>query len=460
MDRRACPEQGRRVVITGVGVFSAIGITRESFAQSLFAGVSGVRPIARLNVGTDFPVRFAAEVPRFKTRDYIPDEQKKSIKVMSYDVQLGVVAAMSAVTDSGIIPSLAVGKEEKEGTVPQSGTVPWRVDPTRLGISYGCGNISSDPEELAPSYAAGVRDDAVDYRAMGAEVMRGLTPLWLLKYLPNMPACHVSIFVDAQGPNNSLTTGDAASLEAIGEGFRVIRRGWADVMITGGVDAKVNPISLIRYRLLNWVNMSDGAPETLARPFDKARAGFVVGEGAASLILEELNHARARGARIYGEVLGFGGGCDATGMNEPHPDGRGCRIAMTAALRDAKTAPADVDAVFANASGAVVGDRAEARAIASVFGSVRGAGVPVTATRSMIGYVSSGGGALDAVAALSAIEAGAVPPTLNCDAPDPECPVRVTGRTPLKVANLDRILINNGGFGGQFASLVIGRYSS
>jgi 3-oxoacyl-[acyl-carrier-protein] synthase II len=402
---------------------------------------------------------------------------------MSYDVQLGVVAAMSAVADSGIIPALGkgtAGTVPDSGTVPMSGTVPGRVDPTRLGISFGCGNISSDPEELASSYAAGVKDNAVDYRAIGAEVMKGLTPLWLLKYLPNMPACHVSIFVDAQGPNNSLTTGDAASLEAIGEAFRVIRRGWADVMIAGGVDAKVNPINLIRYRLLGWANMNDGAPETLARPFDKARAGFVVGEGAASLILEELHHARARGAKIYGEVLGFGGGCDATGLNEPHPDGRGCRIAMTAALRDAKTAPADVDAIFANASGAVVGDRAEARAIASVFGPYvahppsgvssssstqpRAAGrqTPplVTATRSMIGHVSAGGGALDAVAALSAIEAGAIPPTLNCDAPDPECPVNVMKRTPLSVANLDRILINNGGFGGQFASLVIGRYSS
>ncbi len=443
----------RRIVITGIGVFSSVGIGQEAFAQALFAGVSGVKPISKFDVG-DFPIRVGAEVPKFKTRDYIPEEQKKAIKVMSYDVQLGVAAGMSAVADARIIPSLVLGKET---TTPNGGTVPERVDPARLGISFGCGFISSDVDELAPPYFQAVKEDALDYRQLGDALMKGLTPLWLLKFLPNMPACHISIFVDAQGPNNSLTTGDAASLEAIGEGFRVLQRGWADVMICGGVDAKVNPISLARYRLLGWTNTKPGAPETLARPFEKSRAGFVVGDGAAALILETLDHAQARGATIYGEVLGFGGGCDARGLNKIDPDGRGCRIAMKAALRDAKVNPAEIGAVFANAGGSVQGDRAEARAIASVFGAGPKA-APVTATRSMIGHISSGGGALDAAAALAAFKAGAIPPTLNYDVPDRECPVNVVGKSA-RQALLDKVLINNGGFGGQFVSLVLGRYN-
>ena len=443
----------RRIVITGLGVFSSVGIGREAFSQALLAGVSGVKPISKFDVG-DFPIRVGAEVPKFKTRDYIPEEQKKAIKVMSYDVQLGVAAGMTAVVDAGIIPSLTLGKA---GTVPDSGTVPARVDPTRLGISYGCGFISSDVDELAPSYSQALKDDVLDYKLFGDALMKGLTPLWLLKFLPNMPACHISIFVDAQGPNNSLTTGDAASLEALGEGLRVLQRGWADVMICGGVDAKVNPISLARYQLLGWANTKAGAPETLARPFEKSRAGFVVGDGAAALVLESLDHALARGATIYGEVLGFGGGCDARGLNKVDPDGRGCRVAMKAALTDAKVNAADVSAVFSDARGSVEGDRTEARAIATVFGTGPKA-PPVTATRSMLGHVSSGGGALDTVAAIAAIKAGAIPPTLNYDVPDGECPVNVVAKSA-RPARLDKVLVNNGGFGGQFASLLLGRYN-
>ncbi len=443
----------RRIVITGVGVFSPVGIGFDAYSQALLAGTSGIRPVARFQTG-EFPGRASAEVPAFKTRDYVPEEHKKAIKVMSWDVQLGVVAAMSAVVDAKIIPSLSLGKAAEAGAVPSSAQ---RVPPTRLGVSFGCGNIASDPGELSTAYSLIIRDGHVDYKAAGTELMKGLTPLWLLKYLPNMPACHVSIFIDAQGPNNSLTTGDAASLEAIGEAYRVMNRGWSDVMVCGGVDAKVNVLSLVRCQLLGWSTVKDGAPETLARPFEKSRSGFVVGEGAGSIVLEGLEHALARGATIYGEVFGFGGGCDARGLNGVDPDGRGVRNAMKNALRDAKMAPSNVDAIFANASGLVEGDRAEARAIARIFGAGPKA-PPVTATRSMIGQTSSAGGILDALAALAAIKAGTLPPTLNYDVPDPECPVNVVKPGASAAKKLDRILINNGGFGGQFASLVVGRY--
>lgn len=427
----------RRVVITGIGVFSPVGIGQDEYVRSLLSGTSGVAAVTRFETGT-FPIRFAAEVPAFKPRDYIPKQHRKAIKVMSWDVQLGVAAAMAAVEDAGII------------------TETGRVDPTRLGTSFGCGHIASNVDEMGEAFAAAVIDGRFDVRTFGTEAMRTFFPLWLLKYLPNMPACHVSIFCDTQGPNNSITSGDCASTQALGEARRVIERGAADVMIAGGVDAKINPISFVRYYLLNATTTADGDPKTLSRPFEKSRSGFVIGEGGAGLILEEYEHARARGATIYAELKGYGSGCDAWRVDEPHPDGRGARIAMQNALRTAGLNASDIDAVFASANGSVAGDRAESRAINAVFGTGRDDAVPVTSTKSMIGFISAGSGVLDVAAAVGAIAEGVIPPTLNYDEPDPECNVNVVANTARKAA-LDHVMISSGGFGGQHAAVVISR---
>ena len=428
----------RRIVITGMGVFSPLGIGADTHWQGLVSGTSAVRPITRFDVG-DFPIKMVAQTPDFKPRDYIPKQHRKSLKVMSWDVKLGVAAAMSAVEDSQIIVE---GK---------------RVDPARLGISFGAGNMMSDPDEIAGSFAAAtVKGSEVDLEAFGPAAMQGFFPLWLLKYLPNMPACHISIFCDAQGPSNSVTTGDAASVQALGEGCRAIERGAADVMICGGVDAKIHPVSLARYMLLGTATTRDAKAEELSRPFEKSRDGFVPGEGAGAVVIEALEHAKTRGAKIHAEVTGFGGGCDACAPEKVQPEGRGARLALQNALKDATLDAGDVDAVFSCANGSIEGDRAKSRAIAAVFGD--GAdGVPVTATRSMMGYISAGGGILDVVAAVRAIADGTVPPTLNYDEPDPECVVNVVGNTALH-KELKNVMVSSGGFGGQHAALAVSSY--
>ena len=428
----------RRIVITGMGVFSPVGIGVDVYWRALVSGTSGVGPITRFEVG-DFPIRVAAEVPQFKPRDYIPKPHHKALKVMSWDVQLGVAAAMSAIEDAQIITG------EK------------RVDPTRLGIYFGAGNMTTDLDEVGQACAtAREQTGDIDLNLFGPAAMQTFFPLWLLKYLPNMPACHISIFVDAEGPNNSVTTGDAASTQAVGEACRVIERGAADVMICGGVDSKIHPVSLGRYQLLGQASLREGKPEEMSRPFEKSRDGFVVAEGAAALIVEDHEHAKTRGAKIYAEITGFGGGCDAYAPEKVEPEGRGTRLALQNALKDARLEPGDVDVVFANANGSIEGDRAESRAISAVFGDGTD-GVPVTSTKSMIGHVSAGGGTLDAVAAVCALNEGVIPPTINYDEPDPECAVNGVGNTFLR-KELKYVMVSSGGCVGQHAALLVGRY--
>ncbi len=429
----------KRVVITGVGVFSPIGNTRDEFWQSLQAGKSGVTEVTLFDTEGE-GVTVGGEVKDFQARDYIPKQYRKAIKMMSRDVVLGVAASLLAIEDAGIIT------EEK------------RVDPTRLGISFGCGFISSDINEMGETFAEAVdtETDTVDWSTVGETAMGNFVPLWLLKYLPNMPACHTSIFCDAQGPNNSVTSGDAASVQAIGEGCRVLERGWADAMICGGVDGKVNPVSYARYVLNKGGSRSRGNPEEVSKPFDKARGGFVPAEGAGAMIVEDYEYATERGANILAEITGYGSASDAYAIDKIHPDGRGLQLAMKNALRDAGLEPGDVDVIFACANGSEALDRAESRAINAVF--VNGPSkVPVTSTKSMLGYTSSATGAMDVLAAVGAIMEGAIPPTINYSQPDPECDVNVVAPSAKKT-ELNNVLVNCGGLGGQFASMVITRF--
>ncbi len=217
-----------------------------------------------------------------------------------------------------------------------------------------------------------------------------ITPIWLLKYLPNMLACHISILLDCQGPSNTITEAEAASNVAIGEAARIIARGRADVMITGGADSKIHPLSLVRMSLLDQMSSWKGEPSKACRPFDAARDGWVPGEGAGIIILEEREHAIARGAKIYGEILGFGSGCDASPAGGLDPEGVGTEIAIRAALRDAKLSPAELGHVNAHGASTVVSDLAEARAFSRVFGEGAGSGVPVTALKGYMGNLVSG----------------------------------------------------------------------
>jgi 3-oxoacyl-[acyl-carrier-protein] synthase II len=424
----------RRVVITGMGVIAPLGIGIGPFWENLTQGRSAVGPITLFDTGA-FPVRIAAEIKDFDPKAYI--KQRKSLKVMARDIQLAVACANIAMSDAGL---------------DQSG----KVDPRRIGTSLGAGLIPTEINELAVAIVAS-RDgqQKFDMRMFGKEGLEHLFPLWLLKYLPNMLACHVSIIYDLQGPNNTITTACAASAQALGEGFRVIMRGDADVMVCGGSDSKINPLSMVRYTLLKVLSTRNDAPDKASRPFDRDRDGMVVGEGAGILIFEELEHARKRGARIYAEIGGFGSTSDAhmDGLN--CADGSGRDIAMKAALDDARVNPSEVDFICAHAIGGRDNDAYEAAALRRAFGETT-ARTPVTSLKSGLGQMGAGGAAVEAVACALATRDGVIPPTLNCDNPDPEVTfpiVREPRRCPVRT-----VLCNASSFAGQNAGLVIKKF--
>jgi 3-oxoacyl-[acyl-carrier-protein] synthase II len=426
----------RRVVITGLGLVSPIGIGPGPFWSSLAEGRGGIGKIAAFPV-SGLPNDLGAEVKNFDPKTLATAKHRKalakSLRVMARDIQLAVAAAELALADA---------KLEDGG-----------VDPTRIGVDLGAGLISTELDELAPAISLATHDDGTfDYEIYGSGGIGEIPPLWLLKYLPNMPACHISILCDCQGPSNSITEAEAASNIAIGEACRIIARDRADVMISGGADSKIHPLSLVRMSLLGQMSAWSGEPSEAGRPFDRARDGWVPGEGAGILILEEREHALGRGARIYGEILGFGSGCDAMPQGGLDPEGSGTEIAIRAALRDAGLEPRDIGHVNAHGAGTQVSDLAEARAFHRVFGD--GPSVPVTALKGYFGNIVSGCGAVELVASLLGVNRGAIPPTLNCTDPDPECDLDIVRGAPRPTDN--RIFLKtNLTRHGQAAALVI-----
>jgi 3-oxoacyl-[acyl-carrier-protein] synthase II len=316
--------------------------------------------------------------------------------------------------------------------------------------------ISSDLDELAPSARECSTQAGFDYKKWGGHAMSSMPPLWMLKYLPNMPACHISILYDLQGPNNSLTQSEAASTLAIGEAYRIIARGAADLMLAGGCDSKVHPLLMIRLGLLKISSRRNDAPQQACRPFDLDRDGMVPAEGAAVVILEELEHAKKRGAKIHAELIGFGSGCDAANAARRESDGAGLRIAIQAAVRDAAIDPAKIGYYNAHGVSTVDGDRAEARSLRAALGD-QALEIPVTAHKSNMGNAVAACGAIEFVAGTLALEHGAIPPTINYEKPDPECPVSVVSGSPRELpepvfltANVTRL--------GQAAALIARKF--
>jgi 3-oxoacyl-[acyl-carrier-protein] synthase II len=424
----------RRVVITGLGLITPIGIGAPAVRAALAEGRGGIRHIRAFPVD-GLPTDAAAEVENFDPRAHaLPKHKKalaKSLKYMARDIQLAVAAAELAIADAG----LADGG----------------VAPERIGVDLGAGLISTELDELATAINLSTRGEEFDYHIYGREGIPLIQPIWLLKYLPNMLATHISILLDCQGPSNTITEGEAASNVAIGEAARIIAKGRADVMITGGADSKIHPLGLIRMSLLDQMSRWEGEPSGACRPFDARRSGWVAGEGAGIIVLEEYEHARARGARIYGEVLGYGSGCDAHPGGGLDPEGVGTEIAVAAALRDAGLKPAEIGHVNAHGAATVESDLAEARAFGRVFGPEA---VPVTALKGHVGNIASGCGAVELLASLVSLNHGLIPPTLNCDEPDPACRLDVVREAPRATGNLTFVNTNLTRH-GQAAALVV-----
>ncbi len=406
----------RRVVITGLGLVSSLGDRPDYVLASMLEGRGAVRRLEAFRIA-GLANDIGAEVLGFELKNYaLPKYRKalaKSKKYMARDIQLAVAAAQLALDDAGLVDG--------------------GVDPTRIGIDVGAGLISSELDEIAPaishSYPNG-RD--FDFQIWGRESIGLIEPLWMLKYLPNMLACHISILFDCQGPSNSITEGDSSANLAIAEAARVIARGNADVMITGGADSKIHPLSFVRMCLVQKMSRWKGDPSEACKPFDSRRDGWVPGEGAGMLILEEREHALRRGARVHGEILGGGSGCDAMLAGGLDPEGSGTEVAISAALLEAELEPSRVGHVNAHGCADAIADLAEARAISRVFGE---RGVPVTALKGYLGNVASGCGGVELIASLAGVNHGKIPAIRNCDEPDPACEVDLVVGAPRPTRN-------------------------
>jgi 3-oxoacyl-[acyl-carrier-protein] synthase II len=418
----------RRVVVTGLGIVSPIGLGRQAFAASLDAGQGGIKCLPEFDA-PDLPVRLGAPVDRFDPRDYLDKKDRKQLKMMVRTIQLAVAGARLALGDAGIAPG--------------------SVNPERLGITFGTGTIPGNLADL--SGAAGASYDettgCVDLARWGHDGLPRIAPMWMLNHVPNMPACHAAILNDAQGPNNTITQSDAAGLLALGEADRILRGGRADVMLTGGADTRTDVLTIVRSYLFRELSTRNDAPQQACRPFDVDRDGQVLGEGAGVLVLESLEHALARGARIEAEVLGFAAGFDRGRF------GPGLARVIHKALTTAGIGPADLDHVNAHAPGTRADDAWEARALAEVLGTHT---VPVVAFKSYVGNLGPGAAGTELAASVLALASGMLPPTLNHEHTDPACPVHVVCRPRrverpcfLKIACTER---------GQCAAVVLRRW--
>jgi 3-oxoacyl-[acyl-carrier-protein] synthase II len=422
----------RRAVLTGIGIISPIGLEPATFWESLHQGRGGIRQIKSFDA-SGMPVQIAGEVDGFDAKSYLDKKDRKSLKVMARPIQLAVAAAEKALQD---------GRVEKD-----------KLDPTRFGTEFGASLIASELAELgvAAQLSANCRPLQVDLEKWGAQSLPSMPPLWMLKYLPNMLACHVSILHNAQGPSNTITESNVAGLLALGEAFRIIGRDGADLFLAGGGDSKVNPLSLSRLCLFEPLSRRNDAPDKASRPFDRNRDGTVLGEGAAVFVLEELEHARRRRARIYSELVGFGAAFDRD------RSGDGLARAITAALSEAGIQPSDIDHVNAFGASDIDSDVTEARAIGHAFRDCPSP-VPVFAAKSYLGNLGAGSAPAELAASVLAVYHGVLPQTLNYEEPDPACPISVsreqsrTTRRPyfLKVSFTDL---------GQCAALVCRKWT-
>lgn len=438
----------RRVVITGVGPVTPIGIGATEFWNGLLERRCGVRRITAFDPSR-FDSQVGGEIDGVSVTDFVPKGYRKSAKVMARDIVLAVAAAYKAVTDAGLHTKCVL--ERGEASPPSN------VDSARFGANIGAGLICADLNELAEALHGSSAGGVFSLARWGSEGMNNLTPLWLLKFLPNMLACHVTIVHDCQAPSNTITCGEASSHLAIGEAFRTIARGAADICICGGAESKSNPMALVRQSLGKRLSRRNDDPQRACRPFAADADGTVISEGGGLVILEELEHARRRGARIYAELVGFGASHDAHRPSSFDPRGGGIALAVKKALRDAGTPAEQLGLIAAQGVGIRERDAAEAAGLRGALGEAA-ASVPVLAIKGGLGNNGAGSGAIDFIAAVLATHNGTLPPALNTESPDPEYGLRLVHRGPVD-ARIDAALSTAYALtGGQNAALVIRRY--
>jgi 3-oxoacyl-[acyl-carrier-protein] synthase II len=426
----------RRVVVTGLGVVAPNGVGREQFWSACLDGRSGIGPISSFDA-TAHPVKIAGEVRNFDVLPHLPAAQRKSVKIMSRAMRFAVGAAALGIQDAGL---------ELD-----------REDPGRVGVVMGTGIVPVDLPELMPHLVSACDDKGrLETRRLGQQGAEALFPLWILKYLPNMFAAHISMAFNAQGPNNTVATACAAGTQAVGEGFRLIARDDADIVLAGGADSRIDPLLILAYTALGALSRSDRPAAEVSRPFDGKRDGFVLGEGSGILVLEELEHAKKRGATIYAEVLGMGSSFDGFAATKPDPDARGAARAISSALKEARVDHSDVDYINAHGTSTRLNDEMETRAVKRVFGDGAKA-LPLSSIKSMVGHLIGAAGAVEAVAMALTLHSGVLPPTINQTEKDPACDLDYVPNTAREMPT--RIAVSTSfGFGGQNAALVMRNY--
>ncbi len=441
----------RRVVISGLGPVTGLGIGLQPNWDRYFAGESALAPITAFDPG-GFECRIAAQVEPYKIGDYVPKSYRKATKVMARDIELAVIAADCAARDAHLVTP-ATDPEAAKACNLQA-TYP----PQRVGCHVGAGLIAADINELTEALVQ-ARDDsgAFDIHKWGETGMGNLTPLWLLKYLPNMLACHVTILHDARGPSNTITCGESAGTLSLGESLRVIQRDAADCCFCGGAESKLNPMAYLRQQLTGRLTAAgNDDPIHAVRPFDMKATGTALGEGGCILVLESLDSFEKRSGekQAYAEVAGF---CATQTINpakrnlEPNEDGRAIVAAIQGALREAKLEPDAIDVIAPFACGVPLWDRAEAAALRQVFGQ-RSAMIPTLSVKASVGNCGAGSGAVDVAFAAKLLHSGQLPKVINRDAPLPGI-----GNGNVTTDRLDCALIVSLGFGGQNAAVILKR---
>lgn len=420
----------RRVVVTGIGMITPLGLDAGTTWSRLLAGESGLGPIASFDASA-LPTRVGGEIKGFRARDYV--DNVKNLKVMTPMVQYGIAAAKMALDAAKLLPA---------------------VEPERFGIATGAGHATGDPQALVPAIEQSVTGGRFDLAKFGREGIPVINPLWLLRGLSNNVLGFASAQFNAQGWNTNLQNSGASGLMAVGDAAVAIASDRADVMLAGGYDALVSPEAIVRHARLGLLTTSNQRGGKASRPFDRERDGFVPADGSAFLVLEALEHAHRRGARPIAEILGYGCGGDAHRLMDPQPQGEGISRAMRAALADAGLTPEAVRAVFAHGTSNPRYDRAETLAIKAALGEVAKR-VAVPAIKGALGHPIAASGAIAAACAVLAARDAKVPRTLNLETPDPDCDLDhvVTGSQEILSGP---VMVNASGLGGLNASLVVG----
>ena len=448
--------ENRRVVITGIGVVTGLGIGVESLWEGLLSGRSAIGPVRAFDASA-FPVKLAAEVDEsFRVRDFVPKHYRKATKVMCRDIELAVAAAGEAIVDGGLCTGW---------NADGAGEGVYTYHPSRFGCQIGAGLIVADIDEISGAFATAEDEpgdpESFSLKNWGERGMQNLTPLWMLKYLPNMPACHVTIVHDCQGPSNTITCTEVAGCLSLGEARRVIERGDADICFAGGAESKVNPLGMLRQIYAGVMAETSDAdianPTGAVKPFSKEARGSVPGEGGALLLIEDYDEAKKRQGKIYAEVVGFGAAQSTdlcSGKIDPGEDGEGLAWAIEQAIDDAGIEANEIDAIVPMGYGTKSYDLAEVAALRRVMGEERLGEIPIVTTKPNVGSSAAAAGAIDIAVGALCIYHQMLPARLNVEDDDVMGGLDA-GAVAQRDYPLNFVLVCATGVGGQHTAVVL-----